>query len=265
MKTFLIALLTLTVTHVWAQQAGTVTYERKINMHRRINDEELKARIPEFRITKFMLVFKDSISVYKNIPDEIDPFDNGGRGGMTFRVGGFDGGTLFKNFSSYKLLEEQELGDKTYVIEDSIRQQPWKLTEDRKTILGHSCRKAILKTQRTMGVRRMSFSSGNTTPTDTANQKPQIREIEIAAWFAEDMMLPVGPATYGSLPGLILEVDENNGETIYVATEINAKAENKELKEPKGKRISRKEFNEKREELFRNMQMNGGGTIRFGA
>ncbi len=49
-------------------KAGAVIYERKINMHKTIQDEQMKAMIPEFRTSKHMLLFSDSISVYKMVP-----------------------------------------------------------------------------------------------------------------------------------------------------------------------------------------------------
>ena len=45
---------------------GTIVYERKINMYRTIQDEQMRAMIPEFRTSKHMLLFSDSVSVYKS-------------------------------------------------------------------------------------------------------------------------------------------------------------------------------------------------------
>ena len=45
------------------------------------------------------------------------------------------------------------------------------------------------------------------------------------------------------LPGLILELDFDNGTTVFTATEIKKTVNKKELKEPqKGKPISKQEF-----------------------
>ncbi|MBN2417024.1 GLPGLI family protein [bacterium] len=41
----------------------------------------------------------------------------------------------------------------------------------------------------------------------------------ITAWFSPAISVPIGPAEFGGLPGLILAVDVN-GETVFVATEI---------------------------------------------
>ena len=49
---------------------GTIIYERKINMHKTIQDEQMKAMIPEFRTSKHMLLFSDSVSMYKLVPED---------------------------------------------------------------------------------------------------------------------------------------------------------------------------------------------------
>jgi len=86
------------------QKEGTVTYERKINAWKRITDEQMRSFIPEFQISKYILYFSDSLSMYKLSPDENapEPFA-GGEGGGGFRRGfnfGGGDGDLFKNFAT---------------------------------------------------------------------------------------------------------------------------------------------------------------------
>jgi GLPGLI family protein len=88
---------------------GTITYERKMNMHRRITDEQMKAMIPEFRISKYQLLFSDSTSIYKVVPEENtpDPFATGGNQVMVrFDA---DGGQQYRNFTQAKNVESREL------------------------------------------------------------------------------------------------------------------------------------------------------------
>ena len=78
-------------------------------------------------------------------------------------------------------------------------------------------------------------------------------------------LLLVGPTTYqGQLPGLILELDENNGRTFFKAVEVSPKVSVSKIKEPKdGKKITAAEFDKERdkvmEEMRRNMP-NGNGV-----
>jgi hypothetical protein len=86
---------------IFAQQKqGTITYERKINMWKRITDEQMRAMIPEYRNSKHILYFSDSVSLYKAVPEDETPDPFGGGGGVVIRLGGADGGELYKNFAT---------------------------------------------------------------------------------------------------------------------------------------------------------------------
>lgn len=247
---------------------GTIVYERKINAHRTIPNEQMRAMIPEFRISKHILMFSDSISLYKLIPENEapDPFAGGGGGAirMSFSIGGSDGGDLFKNFTQSKSVLSSELAGKNYLIVDSITQQPWKLTNETKQILGYTCLKATRKiTVQVSAPRMMVFGGGSANPTrDTS--RPQPREIEVVAWYAQDIISPVGPDSYGQLPGVILQLDSDNGAMVYTALEIKKEVDQKLLKEPKkGKTVTAAEFNKMRMDMMQ-QQMQGGGNIRIG-
>ncbi len=252
---------------------GTIIYERKMNMHRNMPNEQLKAMIPEFRTSKHILLFSDSSSVYKLLPEEEapDPF-GGGNGGGTFvvRMGSSgDNGELFKDFTLSKSIQLTELGAKQYIIEDSILKQRWKLSDETKTIGGHVCQKATTKqTIRVAGARVMTIVGSNT-QTDTTtktNNEPQTKEVDVIAWYATDIISPVGPENNGGLPGVILELDINNKETVYTAIDIKNTVNKKDIKEPKkGKRVTRDEFRKLQMDMIQNMQMPaGGGSFRFG-
>ncbi len=71
----------------WAQQnQGTLVYEFKANLHRQLppDNQDMKAMIPEFRTSRFQLLFTSEASLYKAIEEEEEEEDThqGGRGGM---------------------------------------------------------------------------------------------------------------------------------------------------------------------------------------
>ena len=213
---------------VQAQQQGTITYERKINMHRRTDDAQMKAMLPEFSTSRHVLFFSDSVSVYKSIREEEspDPFEsNGGPGPrIMIRMGPGENGILYKNFAKRLILEQTELADKNYIVDDTMNAETWKLAEGTTVVLGHTCKKATMKTM-----------SGN----------------EVTAWYADDIPAPAGPENFGGLPGAILALDRNNGEVVFTATEIRKSVDKKELAEPKtGKHISRADFQKKMDEIL---------------
>jgi len=270
MKQFIfLAALAFSGTSVMAQvHEGTIIYERKVNMHRRIQNEEMKARIPEYRTSKYQLLFADSVSVYKAVPEDEMP-EAGGEGGgprVVMSIGGpGENGELYKNFAEARAIQSTDLGAKTYLIMDSIRSRNWKLTTETKTILGYTCRKAVTtETVMQGGGFRMVVSNGNTTQTDTAN-KPKPVTIQVEAWYAEGINTPAGPDSYGMLPGVVLEVNIDNGATVFTALEIKKEVPQKELKEPKkGKKITRQEYMDMLREMLGGANGPGGQrTFRF--
>lgn len=100
----------------------------------------------------------------------------------------------------YRDLEKRNIRDiikllgKVYIIEDTLVAQPWKILNDIKEVSGHICM--------------------NATWTDT------VRDQKIIAWFALDIPISSGPERYCGLPGMILEIDVNDGAKVISANRI---------------------------------------------
>jgi GLPGLI family protein len=268
MKQFSVFIFTLfVVTNLFAQiKDGSVVYEKKMNMHRRITDEQMRAYIPEFRSSKHMLYFSDSISNYKPLV-ELESNEGGEGGRMIMTMGASMMGEttdLFQNYSKATATNIIEFGSNTYNVTDTIKKQNWILQNETKNILGYNCKKAVFKQMQSVRkVMRMSFGMGgdNETKKDTAaSDTPKFKEIEIVAWYTNDISCPSGPEEFGGLPGLALMVDIDNGETVYTAIELNKEVSKKELKEPtKGKKITNEDLSKLRKKMMENMMQSGGG------
>lgn len=217
---------------------GVVIFERKMDVYRHLQNDQMRAMVPQFQTARYELDFRDSVSAYKAVPkDEApDPFDGGGGHGVVIRFNGpGDGGVLFHNFGNNSLLEETLLDEKSYVIADTIHSYVWKLTDDTKTILGHPCKKA------------------------TATGK---RGVVVEAWYAVDMPVPAGPDHFCDLPGLILMIDQDNGAVVYTAVEWRPAPSAKDLAPPTGsKRITRADYDKKLDEVYGPADSLGRRTI----
>ena len=214
---------------------GVITFEEKINMHRRIQNEEMKARIPEFRSSNMEFFFRGDECLYKPIEEDED--ENAGGGGgvrMSFRRPNTE---IYRNLATNKRVSQFEMGDKKYLIEADIAQTAWKLGSETKKVAGYECTQATLS--------------------DTA------RKQEIVAWFTMDLPMAAGPQNYGSLPGMILELDINKGETVIMAKKIEfKKVKDNNVKAPsKGEKITEEEMKKKREEMMKRFggRQGGGG------
>ena len=204
---------------------GTILFDQKIDMHRRIpaEDEQMKTMIPHFRTNKYLLVFADGQSFYKMQEAEPDVTETNNGGGIVMKFGGANS-EYYRNLGTRKEIDKKELAEKEYVIEDTIRSIKWKLADDTKSILGYTCKKAIGKTE---------------------------RGSEVEAWYSEEIPVASGPDVFCNLPGMILLVDINKGEFVYTATELKKTVNVKDVKAPsKGKKMNAAEFAKLQKEIL---------------
>ena len=244
---------------------GKISYERKVNMHRSLPDPQMKSMIPEFRTDKFELIFNESASLFRSVVDDeaSDPFANAGGGGggmrMNFRM---PTTTTYTDIAKQTQYEERAFFEKEFLIVDSLKQYKWKLSEETKTIAKQLCKKAT--TMITAPQMRMRISRGGENNTDSAANAPmKPKETELVVWYAENIPVSVGPENYSGLPGVIMEMNVDNGASVTTAVEVSAKYPKKELIQPtKGEKMNRAQFQENMQKLMQDMQKGGG--IRMG-
>lgn len=220
------------------QNEGVVTYDQKFNMHKRLRDENMKAMVPEFRTNKMILNIRGSESLFKAAEQPNEDSENSDANGNTVRVVlRVPQNETYRNYEAQKSIELRELAGQKFLIEDTLRRMPWKLTGETKKVQGYDCMKATM--------------------INKANNQP------IVAWFTEAIPLPSGPAGFGGLPGLILEMDVNDSEILYIMSKIEfKKLTGNDLKTPSGgKKITDAEFVKKRDEFMK--EMGGQGGIRI--
>lgn len=263
-KFLLFTIVLLSLTSSFAQvKEGKLIFERKVNMYRMITDPEMRARIPEFRVDKFELLFNEQASMFKTIPDEDapDPFANSGgggeRGGMRFNFRMPETAT-YTDISNQMQYESRSFFEKDFLIVDSLKPIQWKLSDETKTIAKFVCKKAtamIIPQQMNM---RFGGGGRNRNNADTAAPaKP--KEEEIVVWYTESIPLSIGPDAYAGLPGAILEVNTGNGTNVITAMEYTAKYASKDLKQPnKGEKMNRAQFQENMRKIMEDMQRGGG-------
>jgi GLPGLI family protein len=207
--------------------------------------------LPKTRTDNFELSFGNNQSLWTMQEEEMDNND-AGSGGMGFvMIRGGQGDIVFNDFNTGKRLEQREMFDKKFLIEDSIRKLTWKLTDETQTILDHLCRKAV--SQRIQQRMQMSMENGKMERKEVSDTVP------IVAWFTTDIPVSAGPEVQGQLPGLILALDMNNGRMVYKATSISDKVDLASIKAPtKGKKVTPEEFRTESNKMMDEMQKNMG-------
>jgi GLPGLI family protein len=269
MKKIVFSLLLLTSISIAAMaqmKEGKISFERKVNMHRFITDPEMRARIPEFRTDKFELLFTEQASLFRTVVDEDapDPFANNGgdRGGMRFNFRMPETST-YTDIATQMQYESRGMFEKNFLIIDSLKQNKWKISDETKTIANHVCKKATTMVAAPQQMRMRIGNGPRATEDTTAIAKP--KEVELVAWYTEDIPVSVGPDNFAGLPGAILEVNTDNGANVISATEVSAKYPKKELVQPtKGDKMNRAQFQDAMKKIMEDMQRGGGmGGIRI--
>ena len=257
-KIWIAGCLVLSAGLVQAQQKeGKVMYERVSQMQAHLNINGQETVMPQSRKDNFELTFGNNQSLWKAAEQENND-DNaaGGDGVQIHMIVAGSNDVLYTNFETGKRTEKREFLDKTFIIDDSVHPLKWKMTGETKTILNLSCMKATAT----------SISARMTMNID--NGKMERKEIQdtamITAGFTTGIPVSAGPAEYqGQLPGLILEMDVNNGRQAFKATGITAKADLSIIKEPTGKKhYTPEEFKKERDKMMEEMQRNNQGGNR---
>lgn len=137
------------------------------------------------------------------------------------RLMGETGKSYFTNKIEGKIYSQKELDSKLFLVENEIKEN-WKLTQETKKIGKYICYKATKK--------------------DTyLGRSGKFIEKKIIAWYTPKIPYSFGPLKYNGLPGLILELQNQN--VVFYAKEIHLNYEKEtSIEKPKGKIISEKDF-----------------------
>lgn len=220
MKKLLIILSLLIGPATMAQKTdGVVTYVRKEHWLKITNrltflSQEQKDRMTQTfknwaennKGVKMKLAFSPTESLYTRNSDEPE------EGGYSWRNSEFN---LYRNFEKDKKIDIIEMLGKTYIVDDSLHAPVWKIGNQIKDVAGYICMKA--------------------------ETEDPIKKQKITAWFAQDIPVSAGPERVNGLPGLILELDVNDGDVIIEAVSVAFRPltpDDLKLPKLKGKKIN---------------------------
>ena len=220
----------------------------------------MKERMKPFLEPVYILTFDKTKSIYKQEETLDAPGGGGGRGWG--RMMSSTGGPVFKDISSKKSLESREFMGKKFLISNDQDRIKWVLEKEQKMIGNYLCFKATaqLKKPKTMtSAWRNAEKDSNQTKENDAKQEDKdgesnkkvekldevvvSAEVEtITAWYTPQIPVSHGPAEYGGLPGLILEL--TTGSTVMLCTKVVMNPEKRiEISAPtKGESVTRNEF-----------------------
>ena len=221
---------------------GQVTFLETVKLNIELPDDvdqSLLDKIPKEQSSTRTLYFTSTQSLFKDGADQSDEHDDitAAEGDAVVQikvVRQSADSKLYRNYADQKMVNSQDFMGKRFLIKDELKKQQWKMTTEQKQILGYPCMKAILQ--------------------DTSQQ--------VVAWFTTQIPSPAGPGSYGQLPGLILEVEIDEGERRFLASNVDLKKldEDKITIPTKGKKVTSEEMDAIIEKKTKEMEEQSGGN-----
>lgn len=222
---------------VMAQQ-GTVVYDEtmKLEIHLEGEGADMQDLLPKERKVTRLLHFTPEATLLVNKTQSEEPEvaeEMAGGGTMVIKMEEPDEKTFF-DIRGQKVVEQRDFMSRMFLIESAADSLPWKLTGNRREILGYPCLEAYY----------VKDSS------------------KTVAWFTPSIPVPAGPGNFRGLPGLILEVNVNEGKRLITASSVTMEDVTSLIVKPKqGKKVTKEEFKAIVEEKTGEMNSEGGGVF----
>lgn len=264
-RLFLFAFLIATASMFSQNISGVAYYESKTTMDMdniggRDMSEDMRRQIAErmkqYLEKTFILTFDGQESMYKE--EEKLGTDTGRGWGMM--MNSFLAGVQYKDLSKNQILEEREFFGKQFLINDTLARLDWEVTKESKQIgqylaIKATALKMVDENDWSMARRRnrdrdqqqeeteKKTDSSQQGSGDPWNEIDIPKEVLVTAWFTPQIPVSNGPAEYGGLPGLILEMNVYRTTLLCSKIVLNPK-DFEPIKAPsKGEMVSRLEYN----------------------
>lgn len=202
MKTLFYILLLSAPAFAGAQQKfvseGRIEYERKINVHRQVDDEDqnsewfkdmIKSQ-PAFHTTFFSLQFNNEKTIYKLVGESP-------KLPIWWLLGPAKENNVYTDLEHNRRQSIKSVFEQNFLISDSLDNIDWRISDEMRTIAGMECRKAV---------GRICDS------------------VYVVAFYTDEIPVSGGPESFHGLPGMILGLAIPRLHTTWFATKIQLSA-----------------------------------------
>lgn len=203
---------------------GSIKFERKTNLHQQLRVEQnaaassmpgrqsMLSHIPQYNIAYFNYNFTARESKYAfDKKDEVN-YDSYNMTGTAAKEN-----IVYSNYLSRKAVSKKNAYDTDYLIEDSLKNFTWKISDELRTIAGYLCRKATT----------------------------QINDsVVVVAFYTTQIMVSGGPESFNGLPGMILGIVIPRIYTTWFATSVELSQSSNIQPPDKGRKLSNAGFAE---------------------
>jgi len=204
----------------------------KMNINIEGDGSEFSSALPDEIKSEKELLFTAEASLYKKESGETDISEMAKEDNQAVKIMiSQPDNILYTDFNTGSTVEQREFLTRMFLVEGVLPQRSWKITGMSREILGYTCQEA----------------------------RSEKDSVVIVAWYTPEIPVSGGPAKFGGLPGMILQVDVDNGDRQFIAQKIEFKEFSAaDLQKPKkGKPVSDEEF---KEIVAEKMKEQGGGS-----
>lgn len=185
-----------------------IEFERTVNIWANLPEgdfaAQMKKNLPQYQSSFFTFESDGKKSIYSPVPNK----DADTRRGFMMASPASDN-IVYSNFENKTTVSQKNVFEKTYLIDDSLRNAQWKITNDFREIAGFNCRRAT------------------TIIMDS---------VFVVAFYTDEIMIPGGPESFNGLPGMIMGLVINRLHTTWYATKVSVTGVNTAaILAPKGK------------------------------
>lgn len=193
---------------------GKITYERKVNLYKLWEGDEwmerFKDKAPQFMSNYFELSFTPASAWYKPGKETEAPK-------MSWGLPPGAENEVYTDFTSRQVFANKQIYEEKFLIQDSMQQLQWRITNEIRTIADFKCRKAVTKI---------------------------CDSVYVIAFYTDDIPVSGGPEQFGGLPGMILQLAIPRLHTTWVASQVSVVTITNPETPPaaKGKKVNRTEL-----------------------
>ena len=208
--------------------------------------EQMMAMLKKQFEKTYKLTFNKEESIYKK-EEQLEAPKPQGMVMVMVETGGSD--VLYKNTKENRYSNQNESFSKVFLIQDELKKIDWVLGSETKNIGDYTCYKATYK--REVEVMESGISVNNDKEFDN---KVEMKEIEVVAWYTPEIPVNNGPGNYYGLPGLILEVNDDSQTIMCSKIVLNPQSKVKIAEPTKGKKITQEKYDVIMDKKMKEMQ-----------
>lgn len=209
----------------YSQSSGIITYKVYVTLKTQESPNEdankfIAALVDIANTHEFELSFNKSQSAFKYI-DNLNFASDYDKKVNNIAISAYGSSDTYIDFSNKEIISKKNDGT---LVTSKLENTNWEISSESKKIGDYLCYKAILKTP-------------------YLNRFGDAKIKESICWFAPSLPYKFGPKNFNGLPGLILELTEDN--KTFLASKIELTDKEIDLKFPKGKTIAKEEYEKK--------------------